>query len=132
MLLLQDAGGETAFSISLENRHRFLHNDRSMIQFFVYEVHSAACDFHSVGKGLFLSLQPGKCRQERRVNVQNAPRKLLHEPGREQTHVAGQADQIHITLVQRRNHFAVVFLTLFTLGGNQKCLQFHALRYRHP
>jgi hypothetical protein len=52
------------------------------------------------------------------MNVENPPRKLLHEPGREQPHVSSEAHQIYLVLLQRGNYFAVMFFPWLTLRRN--------------
>lgn len=71
----------------------------------------AARQLHAVFQRLSLRLQPGKGRQQRRMNIENALWKSLHKIGRKQPHVAGQANQIDPLLLQNGYHLAVVSLT---------------------
>jgi hypothetical protein len=48
--------------IAVEHGDGLLHNDRSVIEFFVHEMYCAARNFDSVGESLFLSFEAGKCR----------------------------------------------------------------------
>ena len=48
-------------------------------RYFVDEMHRAAGDLHAVLQRLVLRVQTRKSRQQRRVDVQNALRKLAHE-----------------------------------------------------
>src|SRR6266481_3406557 len=52
------------------------------------------------------------------MNIQNAARKLLYEPWRQQTHVSGEAYKIDLALLQRRGYFAVMLFAVFALGWN--------------
>src|SRR5258708_36395177 len=44
------------------------------------------------------------------MDVENFRRKLLHEPGRKQAHVTGEADEIDFAVQESRHNFAVVLL----------------------
>ena len=44
------------------------------------------------------------------MNIQNAMRELLDEPGREKAHVASEADEINFVLDQAGYNIAVVLL----------------------
>ena len=50
------------------------------------------------------------------MNIQDASRKLLHEPGREQAHVSRQANQIDVVLLQGGYDFAIVLFALLAFG----------------
>ena len=102
---------------------RFLHNDRPVVEFFVHEMHGAAGDFHAIGEGLLLRFEARKRGQQRRMDVQNPPRKLLHEPRRQQPHVSGQADQVYVFLFQSGDDFAVMLLARLALRRNHDCFQ---------
>src|SRR5438477_11930274 len=60
--------------------------------------------------------------QKRRMDIENASWELLHEPGREQAHVPGEADQVNFVFFERGNNFAIVLFTFFALRRNhQRC-----------
>ncbi len=94
-----------------------------MIEFFVDEMHGTAGNLYAVGESLFLRFESGKGREERRMDVENPPRELLHEPGREQPHVSGKADQINFVLLERRDNLSVMILSRFALGWNHHRIQ---------
>jgi hypothetical protein len=52
------------------------------------------------------------------MDIQNSLRKLLHEPGREQPHVSGKANEIDGVLLQHGNNLAVVLFARFAFGRN--------------
>ena len=60
------------------------------------------------------------------MDIQNAPRKLLHEPGREQAHISSQANEVDLVLLQGVYNFAIVFFALFALGRNNHAVQTHS------
>src|ERR1700688_4793780 len=123
VLLFKDAPGQRPFIVAIEHGHSLLHDDRSMIKFLIDEMHRAAGDFHSVSESLLLRFEPRKSRQQRGMDVENPPRKLLHEPWREQPHVPRQADQVHFVLLQSSDNFTIVFFARLTLRWNDQRLQ---------
>src|ERR1035437_9819448 len=54
------------------------------------------------------------------MDVENFRRKLLHEPGREQAHVTGEADEIDFVVQECSHNFAVVLLAGLTLRCNDE------------
>ena len=123
MFLLQNAGRQRVFVVGVEHRNSLLHDDRAVVEFLVHKMHGAAGNFHSVSEGLLLRFESGKRGQQRRMDVENPLRKLLHEPRREQAHVSREADQIHIVLLERGDDFAVVFLSRLALRWNHQRIQ---------
>ncbi len=109
--------------VTIEHRHSFLHNDRAVIKFFIHKMHSAAGNFHPIGEGLLLRFKSRERGQQRRMNIQNPPRELLHKPRREQPHVSRKADEIHIVLLERRDDFAVVLFSWLALRWNHERIQ---------
>ena len=57
-------------------------HDRPRVQVLVHEVHRAAGDLHAVLQRLVLRVETRECRQQRRMNIQNALRKLANETTR--------------------------------------------------
>src|SRR5712692_4379520 len=57
------------------------------------------------------------------MDVQDLARKLAHEPGREQAHVSGKADQINFMLLQRGDYFAVVLFAGLSFGRNNESFE---------
>src|ERR1700729_2995524 len=101
--------------IVFEYRNGFLDDDCAMIEFFVYKMHGASGDFDAVGECLLLRFQSRKGGQKRRMNVQDAVWKLLHEPRREQAHISRETNKVDFVLLQCCDDFAVVFRALFAL-----------------
>src|SRR5205085_3643356 len=111
VLLLKYAVGERVLIIVIEHGSGPLHDDGAVIEMLIHEMHGAARNSHAVLERLLLRLQPGKSRQQRRMNVQDALRKLLNEPRREQAHISGEANQVNVILLEHSNHFGIVLLT---------------------
>ena len=82
MLLFQNAGRKRLHRVVIQHRHRRLHDDRAGVQVLIHEMHRAAGDLDAVFERLMLRIQAGKRRQQRRMNVQNAVRKLADERAR--------------------------------------------------
>ena len=118
MFLLQDPGGEGVFVVNIEYRDCLLQNDSAVVEFFVHEMDRAARNLHTVSKSLFLGLKSGKSRQQRRMNVKNAPGKLLHKPRREQPHISRKTDQINLVLPERSYDFTIMLGPVSILRRN--------------
>src|SRR5436190_12909145 len=99
MFLLENSRGQRVFVVAIEDWHCFLDNDWSMIKFLIHKMDCAPRDLYSICKRLFLCFKAGERGQQRWMDVENALRKLLHEPGRKQAHVAGHADEVHLALL---------------------------------
>src|SRR5580692_560089 len=104
------------FVVGVEHGNNLLQNDGTMVEFFVYEVHGTTGNFHTVREGLLLSFQCGKSRQQRWMNVEDAPGKLLHEPRREQPHVSCQAHKVNLVLPQGAYDLTIVLVSVFAFG----------------
>src|SRR5579864_2752834 len=52
------------------------------------------------------------------MNIQDASAKSLHKIGRDQSHVAGEADEINFLLLQRGDYLAVIGFALEALRWN--------------
>ena len=96
-------------SSDLENRNGALQDDGAVVKLFIDKVHRAAGDFDAVGKSLLLRLKPGKSRQQRGMDVENAVGEGGDERWRKQAHVAGQANQIDAVLLQAGEDVGIVF-----------------------
>src|ERR1700691_5071384 len=123
MLLLENTGAESVLIVRIKHSNSLLHNDRPMIKLFIHEMHSAAGNLDSISESLLLRLQSRKRRQQRRMNIENPPRKLLHKPGRKQTHVSGETDEVHLILPKRPDNFAVMLLPRRALRWNHHRIQ---------
>src|SRR5579862_6347880 len=96
--------------VGVEHGNGLLHNDGAVIEFLIDKMDRTTGNLHAIGEGLFLRFQSGETRQQRWMNIQNAMRELLYEPGREKAHVASEADEINFVLDQRGHNIAVVLL----------------------
>src|SRR6059058_1427928 len=118
MLFFQDSFRERSFRVVVFHRNDGLHDDGARVEVFVHEMHGAAGEFHPVFQRLALRFEARKRRQQRRMNIQDAIRKLGHEIGREQAHVAGKANQVDFVLVENGPNLTVVDFALQPFRGN--------------
>ena len=68
-------------------------DDRPAIELGGHEMDGRAADAHAVLERLPLRVEPGKRRQQRRMNVEDAIGKRLEQRRPDQPHEAGQTDQ---------------------------------------
>ena len=109
--------------VTIQNRHGFLQNDGPVVQMLVNKMDRATGQLHAVFKRLFLRVHSRKSGQQRRMNVDNAIGKSPDEVRREEAHIAGQADQINLRLLQRRYNLSIVLFADSPFGRNQLSLQ---------
>src|SRR6266404_8071986 len=118
VFFLQDAGAERLLRVPIFHRDDGLQDDRAGIEIFVHEVDRATGKFYAVFERLALRFQARKRRQQRRVNIQNAVWKRRHKVRRQQAHISGKANQVHLVLVQDGDDLPVVGFTLQTFRWN--------------
>jgi hypothetical protein len=97
-----------------------LDDDRAVVKVLVDEVDGATGDLYAVVKSLPLSVETGKGGQQGWMDINDALRELLHEPGGEQTHVSGKDDEIDVGGFERGDDFVIVLLTRLALTGDEK------------
>src|SRR5208282_4841712 len=86
-------------------------------------MHRASRNSHAISEGPLLRFESWKRGQQRGMNVQNTLRKLLHKPGREQTHVSREANQIDFVPLEGGDDFAIVRFALCAPRGDHQRLQ---------
>src|SRR5579862_158141 len=101
--------------VGFENWHCLLHDDRTVIEFFIHKMHRATRNLHTVCERLLLGFQSGERGQQRRMDVENPMRELTHEPRREQPHIAGKANQIDLVTLQSGYDLTVVIIPVSSL-----------------
>src|SRR5580704_1310698 len=69
---------------------------------------------------LMLGVEAGERRQQRRVNVENAVGKLADETSAQQPHESGEADEIHLPLLQFLQQQPVVNFAIQALGWDRR------------
>jgi hypothetical protein len=61
---------------------------------------------------LSLRIEPGKVRQETRMNIQYPPAKRLDKTRRQQPHISSKTNKIHVVLAQGCDNLALVLFTI--------------------
>jgi len=59
-----------------------------------------------------LRIEPGKCRQKTRMNVEYSPSKRLNKARRQQPHVTSETNKIHVALAQSCDDLVLVLFTI--------------------
>ena len=75
-------GRQRMLIVPIQHRNRLMHDDRTMIEFFIDEMDRASRNFHAISERLLLCFEPRKRRQQGRVDIQDPLRKLLYKPRR--------------------------------------------------
>src|SRR6266436_7049726 len=91
------------------NGHRTLSDDGSPVQSFIDKMHRASGHSYAILKRLSLRLEPGKGRQETRMNIQDPTAIRRDKLRREYAHVTRQTNEIDVLRTQCRNDFTIVF-----------------------
>jgi hypothetical protein len=108
VLFDEDALGEGVGVVSFADGDGALEDDSSVVEVFVDEMDGTAGDLDPVIEGLLLSVESGKCRKQRRMDVENAVGKGRDELRREEAHVAGKTHEVDVVLAEGGNEVGVV------------------------
>ena len=136
MFLFQKTGCDSFRRITRQYRYLGLQDHLAVVQMFINKMNGAAGHFCARFECLPLSIEPGKIRQQTRVNIDDAVWKLGNEPRGKQPHITGEADQFDIVSAQDLGYFAIVFLSgaasAFHNDGRNSSLRglLHARRIR--
>ena len=108
VFLGEDAGGQRVFGVVVLDGDDRLEHDGTGVEIFVDEMDGAAGEFDAVFERLALRFEAGEGGEERRVNVEDAIGEARDEKRGEEAHVAGEADEIDLVLVEDGDDLAVV------------------------
>jgi hypothetical protein len=108
VLFREDAVGEGVGVVGFKNRNGTLQNDGAVVEVLVDKVDSAAGDFDTVVEGLLLCVESRESGQQGRMNVEDAIRECSDEASREQTHVAGEADEVDSVFAKAGDEVGIV------------------------
>ena len=92
VFLGEDAVGEGVGVVGFEDGDNALQDDDAVVEVLVDKVDGATGDLDAVIECLGLGFEAGKRGQQRWVDVENAVRKCRDELGRQEAHVAGEAN----------------------------------------
>jgi hypothetical protein len=107
VLFGQDTRRELLKRVIVFNRDGRLEQDRAAVEIFVYEMNGAAGDLYAVGESLVLGIEAWKGREERGVDIENAPAKLRNEPTAQKPHVACETNPINTVLLQQISNLRI-------------------------
>ena len=93
MLLHQDPRRQGGGIISYKNGHDCLRKDSAVVQFRRHAVHSSACKLATCINRTLVCVEPGECRQEGRVYVDEAPGVMRYKTRCEDAHETSQHHQ---------------------------------------
>ena len=94
MLDGEDARGERCLVVAVTNRNRALRDDRSDVDLGRHVVDGAAVHANAVGERASMRVEAGVCRQQRRMDVDQAPFVAADECRVEHAHEARQHDEV--------------------------------------
>ena len=107
VFLFEDAGGEGVGGVVGFDGDGALQDDDAVVDGLVDEVDGTACDFGSVVERLGLRFEAGEGGQQRWVDVEDTVREDGDEGRRDDAHVAGEADEVDVMLMETGDHFGV-------------------------
>ena len=99
---------KACFGIIRGNRHSFLEKNRAMIDVMIHEVDGHPGHFGPPDQHITDRMRAGKGWQQRRVNVQDALRKMLDEHRREDAHESGQADELNPSRLEQSDERTLI------------------------
>lgn len=103
MFLRQDPVRQRACGVARQHRHHGLRQNRSVVELGRHLVHRGARHLAPHVDGALVGIEAGKSRQQRRVDVDQPARIVLHKAGREDTHEARQHHQLRRMQVNPRD-----------------------------
>ena len=118
MFLFQDAGGEGFVGVGAFYGDSALDDDDAVVDLLVDEVDGAAGDLDAVVEGLVLGVESGEGGQERGVDIDDAVGVGLDESGRDDAHVACEADEVDLVLVKAGDELGVLGVAGAAGGGD--------------
>ena len=99
--------------VIVQHRHDRLTNNGAGVHACVHEMHRATRHLHAVIQRLLPRLQPGKTRQQRRMDVDDAALERAQKIALQHAHETGEHDQIHPRILQRGDEGAFRRLVQF-------------------
>ena len=113
MLCTVNPLNQTVGRIIIEHRDSLLTDDRAGIHAGVHKMHRATRHLYAVVQCLFPCFQTWKRRQQRWMNVHNAPFERAQEIALQYPHETGECHQINLRLLQGTHERALRLLVQF-------------------
>ena len=111
MFLFENARGECVSGVSRQHGHGTLNDDWAPVEFGRDEVDGDTAHFHPVSDRLLLRIESRECRQQRRMNVEDAVRERFDQRLADKTHESGKTHQTNITRLQLSGKGTIVVLS---------------------
>ena len=111
MLFDENSRRQSLHRIIIVNGNDALLDDRTTIERLVNEVNGAARPLDAVFERLALRVETWKCRQQARMNVENAPAISFYKIAGEKAHVTGETDQINLTSLHEGDDLTLMLFT---------------------
>ena len=108
MLFDENACRQRLDGVAVEHRHGGLQHDRPVVELGVHDVHRRAGHTDAMLERLTLRVEAGKRGQQRRMDVEDAVRKRAKKRIADETHEAGEADELDASPLQKVRQRAVV------------------------
>lgn len=121
VLFGEDAGGEGGGGVLVEDGDCALEDDDAIVYLFVDEVNGAAGDFCAEVEGLGLGFEAGEAGEQAGVHVEDAVGEGLDEGRGDDAHVAGEADEVDLGLLELVDEFEVTVDGGAAGDGNMGC-----------
>gem|GEM_PF-5613283 len=102
MLLGEHAGSKQLWRVAGAHRHRRLGENRALIHPLRHQMDGAAMQLDTGGKRPGMGVETREGGQQAGVNVEHPPGKTGDEKGREQAHIAGEADDLDAVALKLR------------------------------
>ena len=110
MLLVEDSIRERVARITIEHRDGTLQDDRPAVELERHDMNGHAAYLDPMLNCLVLCVHPGKCRQQRRMNIEDRVWKSLEELGTDEPHVTGQVYQSNASCLESLHNRGIVFI----------------------
>ena len=107
--------------VSCKNRDHRLREDFAMIKFRRHHVHGGARKPAASVNSALVCIEPGECRQQRWMDVDQASCIVRHETASEDAHEAGKRDQCGFVLIDSVLQRKVKRIARFKLFVVQHC-----------
>src|SRR3990172_345557 len=106
----QDPGGQRLLRVVVAHLHRLLQEDGAAVRALVDEVDRAPGDLRPVLQDVLVGVGPGEGRQQGGMYVDHALRELREECRGDEAHEAGEHDEVHALLLERRHDLRLELL----------------------
>src|SRR6185503_12173348 len=123
MFLFEYARGENLLRVIREDGNDPLADDGTTVESFIDEVNRTARPLDAVFKYLSVCSETRKCRQQTRMNIQDAVPIGCDEITGEKAHIPGKTNNLDLVMLERGDDLLVVLLAASSPSLNNACRQ---------